>query len=127
MSDAHSPEHEHQAVRQEEDRINSGRIVVIGLITLAVFAVGIAWAVSVQRELNGTIRNEKGAAPSSIGHTEIGMVYQPLFEREKGIAAERSAAQQQRLDSVGWTGGDKKFVHIPIERAMQLVTERNKL
>jgi hypothetical protein len=112
-------------VRQEEDQIQTVRIVVIGLIAFVAFAVGIYWAVTVQRERTGTIRSDTAPAPAFAGHNEIGMVYQPVFDRGHGIAAERAEAQRKRLDSYGLV--DAKVAHIPIERAMELVIARGKL
>jgi hypothetical protein len=38
--------------------------------------------------------------------------------------AKLRAAEQQRLDGVGWVDRDKGIVHIPVERAMRLLAER---
>jgi hypothetical protein len=113
-------------VRQEEDRVQTGRIVKVGLLAFAIFGVGIWWAVLVQRGQTGTIRSDTAPPPALAGKTEIGMVYQPVFDRGKGIAADRSASQRERLGSYG-ANADHATVHVPIERAMKLVVERGKL
>lgn len=114
-------------VRQEEDHIQTRRIVVIGMLAFVAFAAGIGWAVMIQRGQTGTIRSDTAPAPALAGKTEIGMVYQPVFDRGKGIAAERSAQKRERLESYGWVDSEKTQVHIPIERAMKLAVERGKL
>jgi hypothetical protein len=112
-------------VRQEEDHVQTSRIVVIGLIAFASFAAGIWWAVAVQRGQTGTIRSDTAPTPTYAGRQEIGMVYQPVFDRGKGISAERNAGKLEQLNSYGRI--DANTAHIPIERAMELVIERGKL
>jgi hypothetical protein len=112
-------------VKQEEDRIQTRFIVTVGLCAFVAFAVGIWWAVTVQRGRTGTIKSDTAPMPALAGQTEIGMVYQPVFDRSRGIAADRAATQRRVLDSYGLV--DEKVAHIPIERAAELVIERGKL
>jgi hypothetical protein len=118
--------HDHD-VRQEADHVDTSKVVVIGIAALIAFAVGIGWAVAIQRGQTGTIRNDTAPRPKAAGRTEIGMVYQPLFDRGKGIAEDRASPQRARLHSYGFVGKDKQVAHIPVERAIQLVIERGKL
>jgi hypothetical protein len=117
----------HGHVKQEEDKIQTRRIVTIGLIAFLSFAVGIWWAVNVQRDMTGTIKSNTAPDPALAGHTEIGMVYQPVFDRGRGIAAERNAPAVKRLGEYGWENAEHTIAHIPIDRAMELIVERGKL
>jgi hypothetical protein len=121
-----SAENSHDRVRQEPDRIAAGRIIAVGAIALLVFAIGIAWAVGVQRDLIGGLRTEVSPPAKQIGKREIGIVYQPLFEKAS-IAADKTAAARERLESSGFVDAQKQTVHIPIERAMQMIAERGRL
>jgi hypothetical protein len=125
----------HGEVRQEPDRIRTRRVVFIGVAALLAFAAGIAWAASIQKHANGTLRSDTAPRPPLAGRTEIGMVFQPIFDhgsaRSTGIAAEQDAAKLEILDSYGWVGPqgreERKVVHIPIDRAIDLLIERGKL
>jgi hypothetical protein len=108
------------SVHQQEDRIKSGPIVAVGLGALVIFAVGIWWAASVDREATGSLRTVSAPAPL-IGRREIGMVFQPPFNEP--IAAVRAKADQERLHSVGWADERHRTIHIPIERAMELTVK----
>jgi hypothetical protein len=121
-----SAENSHDRVRQEPDRIAARRIIGVGVGALLVFAIGITWAVGVQRDMIGGLRTEVSPPAAKIGHREIGIVYQPLFEKAS-IAAEKTAAARARLAGSGFVDAQKQTVHIPIERAMQMVAARGRL
>jgi hypothetical protein len=114
-------------VKQEEDTIASPLIIAIGAISIVVFAIGILWSIKVQKGMTGSLKNNTAPKSERLGRREIGMVYQPVFDRGHGIAADHNAPILRRLDSYGWADDQKTAVHIPIDRAMQLVVERNKL
>ena len=40
---------------QEEDRIAVGKIVLTAIVSLAIFGVGVIWAISIQRNEMGSI------------------------------------------------------------------------
>ena len=54
------------------------------------------------------------------GKAKIGIVEQRLFENANQGLAWREQAYR-RLDATGWVDREKGVVHIPIERAMDLV------
>lgn len=116
-------------VKQEEDKIATPLVLAVGAIALVVFAIAIAWSLALQHSRMGSLRNDTAPPADHIGKREIGMVYQPLFDRGRGhgIAADHNAPILERLDSYGWADDKKTAVHIPIDRAMKLVVERNKL
>lgn len=116
----------HEPVRQEEDRISSLRIILIGLFALVAFGIGIYWAVRIQRDITGSIRSHVGPKPAGVGRREVGMVYQPLFE-SVDIAHEHDAPLRAKLNTYGWADEGHKAARIPITRAMQMVVDRGKL
>lgn len=105
----------------EVDSVPSKRIVLVGVAALVVFAVGsIAAGLgmrALRRELNP---DGPPGMPAYAGMPKIGMIEQRLFEHANQGVAWREQARQ-RLSSTGWVDREKGVVHIPIERAMDLV------
>jgi hypothetical protein len=116
----------HEPLRQEEDRIHTGRIVTVGVVSLVCFGIGVLWATSIQEMTNGTIHTGPKKAPSEVGKVEIGIVYQSPFD-SRDIAHETDASLRARLATYGFTDPGHKTAHIPIDRAMELIVERGKL
>jgi hypothetical protein len=104
---------------QEEDRIPVGKIVLIAVVSLAVFALGVVWSVSIQRSENQTvIQWHKPAGPDLTGEPEVGIVFQVPFNKS-AYAEDKKAEKQQWLGHYGWTDKAKGTVHVPIEVAIQ--------
>ena len=105
----------------EEDLVPTRKIVLVGVAALVVFFLGslaAAWGMqAMRRQVNpdGPI-----AMPTEAGKGKIGMVEQRLFENANQGVAWREQAHR-RLESYGWVDEQKGIVHIPIERAMDLV------
>ncbi|MEO6950346.1 MAG: hypothetical protein ABI321_00930 [Polyangia bacterium] len=128
MSDATNHDQGHEPLRQEDDKVQSGTIIAVGLIALTVFSVGILWAVQIQKETTAIIFAQPGkknvgtvlsftAEQVPVGRKdEMGMVYQSSFDSD--FATRLKAAQTEHMESVGWVDEKAKRVHIPIERAM---------
>jgi len=105
----------------EEDVIASGAIVWVGVIAMIVFVVGSLAAVW-QLQATRRAANPDGAAalPALAGQAKIGIVEQRLFENaNQGVAWKEQA--RRRLETYGWVDEAKGVVHIPIDRAMDLV------
>jgi hypothetical protein len=116
----------HEPLRQEEDRINTPFIVSVGVISLALFAIGIFWTAKMQKSENGTLVNGTAPRPSEVGKLEVGIVFQPLFD-SMDIANREKVPVREWLDSYGWADQTKQVAHIPVDRAMQMVVEKGKL
>jgi hypothetical protein len=116
----------HAPLRQEEDRIQTIKIVLIGVFALVAFVVGIYWAARIQRGVTSSIKSKVGPKPVGVGKLEVGMVYQPLFE-SVDIAHDHDAPLRARLQTYGWADASHQTARIPISRAMQLVVDRGKL
>jgi hypothetical protein len=101
--------------------MNLGRIVVIGVIALVVFAAGIFWAYKLMVGRENEIRAAGPVrVPTEIGKPEIGIVDQVPFEIDHRIEDWR-AAYAKRLSSYGWIDRAQGITHIPIEKAMERV------
>ena len=105
----------------EEDRIASAKIVWIGVVALVVFLLG-SLAAGVGMTAMRRALNPDGPPPmpAEAGKAKIGLVEQRLFEHANQGVAWREQAQR-RLQGTGWVDRQKGIVHIPIERAMELV------
>jgi hypothetical protein len=122
MSDAqHGEAHGFAHPPAEEDRIASAKILWIGVVALVVFFVG-SLAAGVGMVALRRAANPDGPPlmPAEAGKAKIGFVEQRLLEHANQGAAWREQAQR-RLQSTGWVDREKGLVHIPIERAMDMV------
>jgi hypothetical protein len=114
------------AIRQEEDRPRVARFLVIAMASLALFTVGVVWAWVIQARV-------PEAAPVRIDPGRIGMLNPEPFDVAHGVGNGRAdgrgvngidpAAARRRLESAGWVDRERGIVHIPIERAMELVLD----
>lgn len=101
--------------RQAEDVIDSRKIALVGVTTLAVFAVAIGilalWLLS-----RGGLQ-VPAEAPRILGQAEVALVDQQPFWTERAETLRRQ--QLERLHSYGWVDRSKGLIHIPIDRAME--------
>jgi len=113
------PEHGHD-VRSEEDRISTGTVVAVGVAALVLFtAASIVTSVFLRMKQG---EHPPLPIPAEVGQSKIGLVEQQLFELTTRGERQR-AAQLERLRSYGWVDRQAGVVHLPIERAMDLVVQ----
>jgi hypothetical protein len=113
-----APGHDPHGARSEEDRIDSGAIVVVGVASLLLFFLASLVAVSFFTHRMA----ERGpiTIPPEIGQSKIGLVEQQQFGLV--VRGERSRARDlERLGSFGWVDQRAGLAHIPIDEAMRLV------
>jgi len=104
---------------QEEDRIATGKIILVAGVSLAIFGVGTVWAISIlhdEQKALGTRPVETG--PAAAGAPEVGIVYQWPFNISH-FAQDKEEEKKAWLESYGWVNKDLKVVHIPIDQAME--------
>jgi hypothetical protein len=107
-------------VRSEEDRISTGKILVVGIASLVIFFIGGLATVMFYDAVRAA--RPGPPVPAEVGSSKIGMVEQQLFDRSRRGALDRTA-REERLRSYGWVDRREGVVHIPVDRAMQLVAE----
>lgn len=104
---------------QEEDRIAIGKIIVVAVVSLAIFGVGVVWSISIQRSENKTIVTQMHPSKAAeSGAPEVGIVYQWPFNMSH-YGADKAAETKARLEGYRWVDKNAKVVRIPIEEAMK--------
>jgi hypothetical protein len=112
----------HGADHGSDDQIDFKKVILVGVTSLFVFALGTIWAVAILHRETDRARATTGLSktPALLHKSEIGIVDQPLFEGDHRLAdwrAERAA----RLNGYGWVDRSKGIAHIPIDKAMDEV------
>jgi hypothetical protein len=104
-----------------QDDVDYGKVVMVGVASLALFAVSIWWASIIWRGSLKDLEAERGRAREiDTSRQEIGIVDQVPFVADKRLPEWR-AARTHELDSYGWVDKSKGVVHIPIQAAMDRV------
>jgi hypothetical protein len=107
-------------VRSEEDRIATGKILVVGIASLVLFFL--AGLATVMFFNAVRVARPGPPIPADLGSSKIAMVEQQLFDRSRRGELDRTA-REERLRSYGWVDRRQGVVHVPIDRAMELVAE----
>jgi hypothetical protein len=121
MTDGHGEHRDaHGGARSEEDRIQTGTIILVGVASLVVFFLASAAAVSYLNVRQG--ERPPLPIPPEVARSKVGMV--ELQQFEVAVRGERDrTVRRQRLESFGWVDRGAGIVHVPIEHAMDLVAK----
>ncbi|MFZ5468899.1 MAG: hypothetical protein ACOZIN_05615 [Myxococcota bacterium] len=107
----------------EPERLPWGRMALLGVVSLVVFAAGVAWAAWILYVPTGSlVPSREARLPLGARTHEVGIVDQRLFEQERTAEA-LGERKRERLSSYGWVDRNKGLIHVPIELAMQWVVE----
>jgi hypothetical protein len=104
---------------QEEDTATIGVPVLIGLVTLVIFAAGLGVVLFMMKRSHPSPR-ALIPPPREVGRSEIGIVDQPVFEGDRRLGTQMRD-QKSRLESYGWSNRDAGLIHVPVEQAMDRV------
>jgi hypothetical protein len=115
-------EHERLAPVPEPDHVSGRgalRIAVAGLVVFVVAVVIAAWLL--RRDVVALAGTRRPVPPASA--VPLGQRGRPEVTQVRAVAAgwQRREAAQRRLHAYGWNDRTRRVVHIPIERAMELV------
>jgi len=112
--------HEEHAAATEGENLPIGKVVMVGVVSILIFAIGSVWALKMRTQTIESM-NPSGAPalPASLGNEEQGIVDQIPFELNHWVKDDRAASARQ-LTSYGWTDQKAGTIHIPIERAIEL-------
>ena len=99
------------------------RVIAVGVGSLVVFALGVlaTWLLLEARTRKLLPPGTPPAPPVATGAIKIGIVHQNLFEHAGADAELLLAPLRDRLGTYGWIDRAHGIIHIPIERAMELV------
>lgn len=112
-----------EPVRQQPDKLDASRILIVAVVVLVIFGVGIAWAVVIQRDTVGKLNDELGPREIiPVKEDEVGNVYVKSFDTD--YALHTAKKQRAHLESAGWNDKDKTTAHVPIDRAIQMFLDR---
>jgi hypothetical protein len=115
----HDP-HDHGGA---SDQIAFGKVIAVGVVSLAIFAVATVWAGIILKRETEQLDKERGVAKGLVGHpAEIGIVDQVPFVSDHRLEAWQKE-KADRLHSYGWVDRARGIAHIPIEKAMDMVAD----
>jgi hypothetical protein len=104
---------------KSEDEIAYGKVILVGVVSLAIFALSTVWAAKILSHETQKVEEATGATqrPPRVVEEEIGIVDQVPFSIDKRLHRWK-AEHAARLNGYGWVDRSKGIAHIPIEKAM---------
>jgi hypothetical protein len=125
MSDPHLPHSQndqHGHGHKSEDEIAYGKVILVGVASLAIFALSTVWAAALLSHESKKVEEDRGVAshPTRVVVEEIGIVDQVPFAVDTRLPRWK-AEHAARLNGYGWVDRSKGVAHVPIERAMDAV------
>ena len=122
---SHSTEHMSPPPAQAEEIIKWSAVIGTGLAAIIVFSIAtfVVWKYLDGRE---KFLQPSGPAvvPAQLGQAEIGIVDQVPFDVTRAVQKYRND-QIERLSSWGWMDRKQGTIHMPIEKAMELVVQEH--
>jgi hypothetical protein len=111
---------------QAEEGINWSAVLGTGIGSLVVFAIAIFIVVRMLDAREKALQpHGPDPLPKQVGQIEIGIVDQVPFDVTRSLQAYRDE-RTQRLETWGWVDRKAGIVHMPIDRAMELVVQEHK-
>jgi hypothetical protein len=112
-------------LHQEDDVISGASVLLAILATLMISAVLVVWAVQAVAARRAELRPSGGMPDRWLGprHT-VAKVREDVFGERRGASLD--AQQRAVLDGYGWVDRDQRIVHIPIQRAIDLVVSERR-
>jgi hypothetical protein len=121
MSD-HSHNDPHGHGHKSEDEIAYGKVIAVGVVSLAIFALSTVWAAQIFFHETKKVEETTGVVyrPERVEKQEIGIVDQVPFAVDKRLHKWK-AEHAAKLNGYGWVDRSKGIAHVPIEQAMEAV------
>ena len=119
----HLSHDQHDHGQKSEDEIAYGKVIIIGVVSLAIFALSILWAALLLRHETKKVEDATGVShrPMRVVQEEIGIVDQVPFSIDNRLKRWR-AEHDARLNGYGWVDRSKGIAHVPIESAIEAVS-----
>ena len=123
---SHATEHMSPPPAHAEEVISWFKVIGTGLAALIVFALA-TWVTYRYMNLREKALQPEGPdpIPQQIGQVEINIVEQIPFDVTRVLQTYRNE-RIERLSSWGWVDKKAGTVHMPIDRAMELVVKEQK-
>jgi hypothetical protein len=104
------------------DAVDYGKVIGVGVASLVIFAISIAWAGWLMHRTIAETESKTGTQNLEFDRTraEIGIVDQVPFVSDKRLH-EWKGDRRHELETYGWVDKSKGVVRIPIEAAMDKV------
>ena len=122
MSGHDKSHNDHGHGHESEDEIAYGKVIGVGVVSLAVFALSIFWAARILSRETEKVEQATGVThrPLRVEQEEIGIVDQVPFAIDKRLHRWK-AEHAARLNGYGWVDRSKGIAHVPIDQAMEAV------
>jgi len=127
---SHEPSHAAEQMppppAQAAEGINWGAVLGVGIGSIVVFAIAILIVVRMLHAREKALQPiGPDPMPLQIGQVEIGIVDQVPFDVTRTLQAYRDD-RIQRLETWGWVDRKAGTVHMPIDRAIELVVQEHR-
>jgi hypothetical protein len=119
---SHGPHDPHG--HQSEDEVDYTKVILVGVISLVIFALSTVWAAWLLRDETNRVTEATGAAGPEAAlraPEEIGIIDQVPFAVDRRLQNWRKE-HDHKLNSYGWVDRAKGIAHIPITRAMDAIS-----
>jgi hypothetical protein len=111
---------------QAAEGIKWSAVLGIGIGSLVVFAIAIYIVLRMLHAREKTLQPlGPDPMPLQIGQVEIGIVDQVPYDVTRALQSYRND-RMQRLETWGWVDRKAGTIHMPIDRAMDLVVQEQK-
>lgn len=119
---ANKPHEDAHGHAKSEDEIAYGKVIIVGVVSLAIFALSVVWASVILSKETKKVEDATGAShrPPRVEQEEIGIVDQVPFAVDRRLERWRRE-HDARLNGFGWIDRTKGVAHVPIERAMESI------
>ncbi|HEY7372215.1 MAG TPA: hypothetical protein VIF57_08665 [Polyangia bacterium] len=116
---SHNDQHGHEGA---SDEIAFGKVITIGVVSLAIFALSTVWAAWILSHETKKTEEATGAThrPPRVEREEIGIIDQVPFSSDTRLHRWR-AEHDGRLNGYGWIDREKGLAHMPIEQAIDKI------
>jgi hypothetical protein len=114
------------AVRQERDDLPRRKVYFGAAVLVLLLAAGAVATWLADRGAPGRASSARGPGPAKVVSREIQSIDQAPFSAHVPSRGSWSA-KRQALDSYEWVDRERGIVRIPVERAMALIVERDRV
>jgi hypothetical protein len=124
---SHDPSHSTAQMKpppaQAEEAISWGKVLGVGIGAIVLFTIAIYVSYRFMHGREVALQPQGPApVPVQVGQGEIGLVEQVPFDVSRSFQSYRRD-RLQRLQSWGWIDRKQGLLHMPIDRAMDLVVQ----